>query len=145
MLHETQIAKGHPITRGVDPFEIRDEWYYHMRFRDNMEGVTSILSAVQPDETRNRPDDAHGGNPVVRAGKGQREILAWAAERPDGGRGFGYTGGHFHKNWGEPNNRKLFLNALLWTAKAEIPENGVQSTVTEEDLTKNLDPKGRRQ
>ena len=43
MLHETQIAKGHPITRGVDPFEIRDEWYYHMRFRENMEGVTSIL------------------------------------------------------------------------------------------------------
>jgi len=23
----------HPISRGVKPFEINDEWYYHMRFR----------------------------------------------------------------------------------------------------------------
>src|SRR5262245_61750138 len=22
---------GHPITRGVKPFKVRDEWYYHMR------------------------------------------------------------------------------------------------------------------
>ena len=35
----------HPITRGVKPFEINDEWYYHMRFRPNMQGVTPILSA----------------------------------------------------------------------------------------------------
>ena len=67
-----------------------------------------------------------------------------AAERSDGGRGFGYTGGHFHRNWGDANNRKLFLNALLWTAKAEIPEHGIETKVSDEDLAQNLDPKGRR-
>jgi hypothetical protein len=67
--------------------------------------------------------------------------MAWAFERADGGRGFGFTGAHFHKNWGNDDFRKLVLNAILWTAKAEIPATGVQSTVTEEDLNKNLDRK----
>ena len=38
----------HEVTRGVKPFSIRDEWYYHMRFVDGMKGVTPILSAVPP-------------------------------------------------------------------------------------------------
>ena len=65
----------------------------------------------------------------------------WCIERQDGGRGFGFTGGHFHKNWGDENFRKVFLNALLWVAKAEVPADGVQSTVTQEELMKNWDPK----
>ena len=36
-----------------------------------------------------------------------REVLAWAYERPDGGRGFGCTGGHFHKNWSNNDFRTL--------------------------------------
>ncbi len=39
----------HPITRGVKPFTINDEWYFNMRFLPNMEGVTPILSASPPD------------------------------------------------------------------------------------------------
>ena len=58
-----------------------------------------------------------------------------------GGRGFGFTGAHTHANWGDPNQRKVVLNALLWIAKAEVPANGVQSTVTPEQLQENLDPK----
>ena len=61
----------HPVTNGVKPFTTHDEWYYHMRFRDNMEGVTPILSAVPPDSTRQGKDDAHGGNPHVREGIGK--------------------------------------------------------------------------
>ena len=67
--------------------------------------------------------------------------MAWAAERPGGGRGFGFTGGHFHKGWANNDQRKLVLNAILWTAKADVPANGVESVVTEEDLKQNLDPK----
>jgi hypothetical protein len=69
--------------------------------------------------------------------------MMWAVERPDGGRGFGFTGGHVHNNWGDENFRKVFLNALLWIAKVEVPENGVASSVTQEDLAMNLDPKRR--
>ena len=50
-------------------------------------------------------------------------------ERPDGGRGFGFTGGHDHKNWGDPNFRKLVLNAILWTAGLDVPSAGVESQV----------------
>jgi hypothetical protein len=70
--------------------------------------------------------------------------VAWAVERPDGGRGFGFTGGHFHVNWGDSYFRTLILNALVWTAKGEVPPEGVGSQLDPEDLTKNLDPKRKR-
>ena len=93
----------HPITRGVAPFEINDEWYYHMRFQPEMAGVTPILTDMPPRETLSRPDGPHSGNPYVREAVLQRkepQHVAWAYERPGGkGRGFGFTGGHFHKNW----------------------------------------------
>jgi type 1 glutamine amidotransferase len=140
-LAQTRLAEGHPITRGVKPFEINDEWYYHMRFREPADGVTMILTAVPPDETRERPDGPHSNNPTVRAGKGSREALAWAYERPDGGRGFGCTGGHFHRNWENDDFRKLMLNALVWTAGIDVPTDGVGSTVSAPDLAANLDEK----
>jgi len=136
----------HPITRGVKPFKIRDEWYYHVRFPEGMKGVTPILTAVPPDSTRGEDgtNDAHGGNPEVQKHKGEPEHVMWAIERPDGGRGFGFTGGHFHKNWGNENFRKTVLNAILWTAKIEVPANGVESSVTQDDLKQNLDDKGEK-
>lgn len=133
----------HPITRGVQPFAIKDEWYFHMRFRTGMQGVIPILSAVPPDSTMNRPDGAHSGNPAVREAVKNRmpQHVAWACERPNGGRGFGWTGAHHHRNWGDDNFRKTVLNAILWTAGIEVPANGVESVVTEADLAANLDVK----
>jgi type 1 glutamine amidotransferase len=135
---------NHPIARGVKPFKIRDEWYYHMKFVDGMTGVTPILAAIPPDRTRGQPgaNDSHGGNPEVQQHQGESETVVWAYDRPDGGRGFGFTGAHFHKNWGDENFRKVALNAILWIAKADVPPNGVESTVTPEELQQNLDPKG---
>ena len=141
MLADTELAEGHPITRGVEPFEIQDEWYYHMRFRDGDERVVPILSAIPPDATRERPDGPHSNNPTVRANKGAREVLAWAYERPDGGRGFGCTGAHFHRNFGNDEFRKLMLNAIVWTAGLDVPEEGIVSEVSTEALAANLDPK----
>jgi type 1 glutamine amidotransferase len=137
----------HPMTRGVKPFPMRDEWYFHLRFPPEMKGVTPILSAVAPADTLNRPDGPHSGNPAVRAAvaRGEPQIVAWAFERPDGGRGFGFTGGHYHKNFGDGNFRKTVLNGLLWAAKMEVPANGVESAVSEDDLKANLDLKGRKQ
>jgi type 1 glutamine amidotransferase len=136
----------HPIARGVKPFKANDEWYYHMRFPENMQGVTPILTAVPPDNTRGKPgaNDAHGGNPEVQKHKGEPEHVMWALQRADGGRGFGFTGAHVHRNWGDDSFRKVVLNAILWIAKAEVPSEGVQSSVTPEDLTANMDPKGPR-
>ena len=139
-LVETELAQNHPICSGVKPFEINDEWYYHMRFREPNDQVVSILTAIPPDSTRERPDGPHSNNLTVRSQKGSREVLAWAYERPDGGRGFGCTGGHFHKNWSNNDFRTLILNALVWTTGLDVPEKGILSYVSDTDLTKDLDP-----
>lgn len=119
----------HPVARGVKPFALNDEWYYNMRFRDGMSGVTPILSAVPPDQTRQKPDGPHSGNPEVRKGigKNQPEHVLWVSENTDKNRsrGFGTTGGHFHMNWGHDDWRKTVLNAIVWIAKGELPEDGV--------------------
>lgn len=134
---------NHAITRGVKPFTIRDEWYFNMRFADDKKGLTPILVAIPDASTTSRPDGHHSGNPAVRAAvtRGDPQTVAWAYERANGGRGFGFTGAHFHSNWGHEDFRKLALNAILWLAKIEVPANGVESRVTGSDLESNLDPK----
>jgi type 1 glutamine amidotransferase len=136
---------NHPITRGVKPFKINDEWYYHMRFLEGSRYLTPILTAIPPDSTRGKPgaNESHGGNPDVQKRIGMPETVMWAIERPDTGRGFGFTGGHYHTNWANEDFRKLVVNALVWIAKAQVPPDGVASVVTEEDLKMNLDAKGR--
>ncbi len=136
------LNADHPITRGVQPFSIRDEWYFNIRFRPEMKGVTPILKAKPDDETRKGVSASPRGpyKHIVEA-SGREELLAWAVERPDGGRGFGFTGAHTHKNWGDPNFRRLVLNAILWTAKLEVPSGGAESAVTPDELKANLDPK----
>lgn len=133
----------HPISSGVKPFTTNDEWYFHMRFRPDMKGVTPILTAIAPDSTMSRPDGDHSGNPAVREDVKNRvpQHVSWAVQRDDGGRGFGFCGGHFHQGWANNDQRKLVLNAIVWTAKMDVPAEGVNSSVTEEDLKANLDPK----
>ena len=134
---------SHPVANGVQPFGSLDEWYFHMRFREGMKGVTPILSDVAPESTMSRPDGHHSGNPAVRASvaRGDQQHVAWASENAGGGRGFGFTGGHFHQGWASGDQRKLVLNAILWTAQAEVPAAGVVSSISEADLKANLDLK----
>lgn len=130
----------HPVTRGVKPFAVRDEWYFNIRFREGMTGITPILQAIPSDEIRDGPYvSPRGPYPHIVEAKGESETLAWAVEREDGGRGFGFTGGHFHKNWGNENFRKIALNALVWITGAEVPEGGVKCSVSDEELEKDLD------
>ena len=134
--------RKHEIWNGVNAFSVNDEWYYHMRFVKNMKGVTPILTDVPPSSTLKRSDGARSGNPTVRkaVANGETQHVAWAYERSNGGRGFGFTGGHVHMNWQNDDNRKLMLNAILWTAKVTIPKSGVVSrTPTKDEMHENLD------
>ena len=90
--------RKHPIWNGVQPFSVDDEWYYHMRFVEDRTGFTPILTDVPPMETLKRPDGIRSGNPAVRkaVANGESQHVAWAYERAQGGRGFGFTGGHNH-------------------------------------------------
>ena len=143
---EFKSFPDHPIANGVQPFAVNDEWYFHMRFPEGMKGVTPILSAVAPAKTMERPDGPHSGNPAVReaVAKGLPQHVAWAFDRPDGGRGFGFTGLHNHLNWRNPHFRKVILNAVLWLAKAEVPAGGVNCSVDDTLILSNLDEKRGR-
>lgn len=145
----------HPITRGVKPFQAKDEWYFNMRFVEGFgaekEAAVAgtkfwpILVAKPSDDVRDGPYVYPKGpyDHIVEA-SGRAEAMMWAVERSDGGRGFGFTGGHFHDNWGNDDFRKAVLNALVWVTKAEVPKGGVESKVTKDELDQNLDPKGKR-
>jgi len=137
-----QKFPGHPATRGVKPFSTQDEWYMSIRFRPGMKDVTSLLVARPSDQVRKGPYVyPKGPYDHIVAASGQDETMMWCTERADGGRGFGFTGGHRHKNWGNDSQRKIVLNALVWLCKIEVPAGGVESTATDEDLAANLDPK----
>jgi hypothetical protein len=136
------VNPGHPTASGVKPCTIDDEWYYHMRFRDGMKGVTPVLSAVPPIGTVGKDPSMRGGNPdAFRAVENKEpQHLAWAYERPDGGRGYGFTGYHNFVNLGNDNFRTALLNGVAWVAKLDIPEVGVPSVpLTSEELETMLD------
>ncbi len=119
----SQAAPAHPISRGWDSFRGTDEWYYKIVFRKDDKRLIPILTTMLPKD------------------KPQQETVAWAVEREDGGRGFGFTGGHFHHNWGLEDQRRMIVNAILWTAKIDIPVTGAKCDVTPDDLNANLDSK----
>jgi type 1 glutamine amidotransferase len=125
----------HPITRGVKPFQIQDEWYFNIRFVPDATGVVPILKATPPDDKR--------GTPAAKEHPGREEIVGWAYKRPIG-RSFGFTGGHFHRNWGDENFRRLVVNAILWSAQLDVPKDGAKVDLDPADLNKNLDRKTPR-
>ena len=139
---------SHPVTRGVGPFATHDEWYFNMRWTADPAAkakITPLLVSTPSDEVRKGPYvSPRGPYDHIIAESGRAETMMWVYERPDGGRSFGFTGGHTHANWGDVNQRRIMLNGLLWLAKVEVPANGVVDTITEADLTMNLDEKPPR-
>lgn len=105
----TPVDNDHPITRGCGGYIAEDEWYFDIRLRPDDANVVPVMIGRLP------PRDP------------QDQVLSWAYTRPDGGRGFGFTGGHYHKNWHMEPFRKLILNGILWTAGIEVPQGGVAS------------------
>ncbi|MEM7557611.1 MAG: ThuA domain-containing protein [Planctomycetota bacterium] len=118
------LAK-HPITNGMKPFELFDECYFYMHWVDEARtGVTDILSA------KPGPDFKAGSiTPASRKSlqNGDSQAVAWAYERPEGGRAFSFTGGHFHWDWANDNSRKMVLNAIVWASRHEVPSGGLNS------------------
>jgi type 1 glutamine amidotransferase len=103
----------HPISTGLTNFRVRDEFYYHLKFVKSEPGVQPILQV---------PID------------GRLETVAWAWERPDGGRSFGFSGLHFHDNWRLSEYRRLVAQGVLWTLKLPVPKRGLAVKVDQEDL-----------
>jgi len=109
----TIAGPQHPVCRGIRPFAVRDEFYYQLKRVKPPASITPLLQATL---------------------EGNTETIAWAWERADGGRSFGFTGLHFHENWKLPEYRRLVKQGILWSLKLPIPEDGVKVDVPDEVL-----------
>jgi type 1 glutamine amidotransferase len=114
---QVQLATpAHPISRGVKPFRMKEEFYYNIRFAENDNALTPLLSV-----------------PALKGRAANGNTVAWCRERAGkaegaaAGRGFATTCGHYYDNWKNDDFRKLVLNALAWTAHVEVPKEGVES------------------
>jgi type 1 glutamine amidotransferase len=107
-------APDHAIARGLEPFRMKEEFYYKIRFRDSDTRLKPLLRVPALAES---PRD---------------NVVAWAVERAGGGRGFGTTMGHAYDHWKHPQFRRFVLNALVWSAGAEVPAGGVESRFYED-------------
>ena len=107
-------GEDHPTLCGIEPFEIHDEFYYKLDLAEKP-AVTPLLT------TRIK-------------GKGPHETVAWAWERPDGGRSFGFVGMHYHRNWQRPEYRRLIAQGVLWSLGLPIAEKGIDVEIDPEAL-----------
>lgn len=107
-------ALNHPVTRGISDFVVHDEFYYRLKF---VQPTSSIFPLVQADI------------------EGKQETIAWAWERDSGGRSFGFSGLHFHRNWRLESYRQLVIQAVLWALRLQVPEGGVELDVPEQLLS----------
>ncbi len=104
------VSPNDPITRGVSSFEIHDELYYRLKFVNTKQGLRSVLKAKI---------------------EGREETVAWAWDRPDKGRSFGFSGFHFHRNWRRDEYRRMMTQAVLWSLSLEAPAAGVDINIDE--------------
>jgi type 1 glutamine amidotransferase len=105
-----QAEPKHPICFGWTEYDLREEYYIKLKF---LPGAKPILSA--------RIDK-------------EEYPVAWVYDRPDGGRSFGFLGGHFHDNFGLKDFRRAIVNGILWTARVEVPADGAPVTITAKDM-----------
>jgi hypothetical protein len=103
-------AGNHPILRGWKAFSFQGESYWNIYF-----GKDGPSSAVVPIATCALPPE----DPKT-------QVVAWAFERKDGGRGVGLSPPHYFREWRIDDLRTMVLNGIAWAAKIEVPAAGVQ-------------------
>ncbi len=129
---EFKTIAAHEVTRGVKPFAApADGWLYNLHFAER--GVTPLLVGAVPDKSRSTAD--------AKKHVGRDEVIAWAYARPDGGRGFSFTGADLHQSWSYESQRTLVLNGILWAARLPVPVGGAKADFDPASLERNLDDK----
>ncbi len=113
----TPAAPQHPVWRGCSEFTLNDEPYTHNYFGPDANKPASNVTVLA---TSMLPPDAP-----------KAEAVSWCVERPDKGRGFAVVMPHFFKNWVIEDLRRYILNGIIWTAKLDVPTDGVKTTLPE--------------
>jgi type 1 glutamine amidotransferase len=119
---------AHPVTRGVQPWKIKDGWLNEIQFVDRMRGITPLLWS-----SREHRGSNEGGT---------ADVVAWTYDRPGGGRSFCFTGLDAHSAWSVPGVRQLIVNGILWSARMSIPTAGAPCAADETVLKSYLTPRG---
>ncbi|QEL21051.1 ThuA domain-containing protein [Limnoglobus roseus] len=117
----------HDIFNGVKPFKINDGWLWTLRFAKDPKGVTPLLRTWDPKAKAAKKADLE-------------DVIAWAFDRPNGGRTFTFTGGHLHASFAEEGYRRFLVNGILWSAKQDIPATGAKVDLDAATLPKYLKP-----
>jgi type 1 glutamine amidotransferase len=117
----SQPDPKHPICRGWHDFDLKEEYYIKLRFLPESK---PIMTAKVQDKNKKISD----------------YDIGWTYERPDGGRSFGFVGGHFHDNFGIKPFRQAVVNGIVWTARLEVPEDGAPCAITAKDMELAPDP-----
>ncbi|MBN8526936.1 MAG: ThuA domain-containing protein [Planctomycetes bacterium] len=99
------LADGHPALRGVVMGRLREEYYHRLAFHPAAVPLVAVR-ALPGVDTR-------------------EQTVAWAIERPDGGRGFGTTMAHSIDSLRHDGLRALLLNGIAWSAGCAIPAGGL--------------------
>jgi hypothetical protein len=111
---DTKIVQAkHPVTRGISAFEVKEEFYYTLKFPKSANTIVPLIQV-----------------PI----EGKTYTVSWAWERGDGGRSFGFSGGHYHANWRLEEYRRLMTQGILWSLKISVPKEGLPLKYSERDL-----------
>ena len=104
-----QLLPEHPVCRGWQEYDLHDEYYLDPAIKT----ATPLLQVRAGDKT---------------------VVVGWAYERPDGGRAYATTLGHFYENFQREPFRRMIVNSILWSAKLEVPPAGADVALSEQDL-----------
>jgi hypothetical protein len=110
-------AGEHEVTRGLEELEVKDEFYYRLKFAPAGGESKAVLTPL----LRAKIDD-------------EEHTVAWAYRSPRGGRSFGFSGLHYHVNWKLPVYRRLVAQGVLWTLGLPIPEKGLDVAIDDKVL-----------
>ncbi|SFK53118.1 Cytochrome C oxidase, cbb3-type, subunit III [Lysobacter sp. cf310] len=113
-------AAGGTLSRGVAAFAYRDEFYPTFRFAPGGGKRIPVLKTTLHPQFR-------AGRPVMED-RAEDATVAWAFEREGGGRGFVYSGAHYLSALEQPQLATLLLNAIAWSAGAQLPRDGLRAS-----------------
>lgn len=104
------VNKQHHIAQGWEEWKIHDEFYLNPVIHER---ATPLLQVTL---------------------EGKHHTVGWTMQREDTGRSVGITLGHFHHNFARNGFRRMLVNAIMWSAKVDIPEGGAIVKVDAKEL-----------
>lgn len=99
------LAPGHQVLHGVVMGRLREEYYHRLAIHPRAVPLVAVRALPGADA--------------------REQSVAWAIERPGGGRGFSTTMAHSIDSLRHDGLRTLLLNGIAWAAGCTVPAGGL--------------------